>query len=67
MPKMKTHKGIAKRVKITAKGRVKYKKSNAGHLMSGKSAARRRQLRRRGSLANKPLAARIVRALSPVM
>ncbi|MEE9295569.1 MAG: 50S ribosomal protein L35 [Phycisphaerae bacterium] len=46
MPKGKTHKGIAKRFRVTAKGKVRYRKSFSGHLMSGKSGNRRRNLRR---------------------
>ena len=46
MPKMKTHKGLKKRVKITARGKVVHKRANAGHLMSGKSGNRCRSLRR---------------------
>ena len=34
MPKVKTHKGLAKRVKITAKGKVKRRKAFGSHLMS---------------------------------
>jgi len=45
MPKQKTHKGLAKRVKITAAGRLKRKRSCGGHLMSGKNAKRRRRIR----------------------
>ncbi len=45
MPKQKTHKGLSKRVKVTATGKVKRKHSNAGHLMSTKPAKRRRRLR----------------------
>ena len=45
MPKMKTHKGLKKRIRLTANGKLKHKRSNAGHLMSGKSAKRRRKLR----------------------
>ena len=44
MPKHKTHKGLAKRVKVTARGKVKAHKSYAGHLMSGKNAKRRRRV-----------------------
>lgn len=44
MPKQKTHKGLSKRVKITARGKVKRKRSGNGHLMSGKDAKRRRHL-----------------------
>lgn len=46
MPKMKTHKGLKKRVKITASGKVKAHTSFLGHLMSGKNAKRRRKLGR---------------------
>ena len=45
MPKQKTHKGLAKRVKITGRGKIKRKKAGSGHLMSGKSGGRRRSLR----------------------
>ena len=44
MPKQKTHKGLSKRVKITASGKVKRKRAGAGHLMSGKNAKRRRRV-----------------------
>ena len=45
MPKQKTHKGLSKRVKVTASGKVKRKRAGAGHLMSGKNAKRRRRVR----------------------
>lgn len=44
MPKQKTHKGLKKRVKVTASGKVKHKRPGCGHLMSGKSAKRKRRL-----------------------
>ncbi len=44
MPKQKTHKGLSKRVKVTASGKVKYSRACGGHLMSGKSAKRRRRI-----------------------
>jgi large subunit ribosomal protein L35 len=44
MPKQKTHKGLSKRVKITAGGRVRHKRAGGSHLMSGKSAKRRRRV-----------------------
>jgi len=46
MPKEKTHKGLAKRVKVTAKGKVKRRRSFGGHLMSSKNAKRRRRIRK---------------------
>lgn len=45
MPKQKTHKGLSKRVKITATGKVKHRRAGTGHLLSGKSAKRRRRLK----------------------
>lgn len=53
MPKMKTHKGLRKRVKITASGKVRFNKSFAGHLMSGKNAKRKRSLRKPSFLTGK--------------
>ena len=44
MPKQKTHKGLSKRVKITASGKVRYRRAGGGHLMSGKNAKRRRRV-----------------------
>ena len=45
MPKMKTHKGIAKRVKITGTGKVLFKQTGARHLAIRKS--RSNKLRKR--------------------
>ncbi len=57
MPKLKTHKGLRKRIKVSARGKLVHKRSCAGHLMSGKSGRRRQRLRRKlamtGSLARK--------------
>ena len=44
MYKTKTHKGLKKRVKVTARGKVKAHKSFTGHLMSSKPSKRRRRL-----------------------
>ena len=44
--KLKTHKGLAKRVKVSARGKVTYHHPGASHLQSGKPAKRRRRLRR---------------------
>ena len=48
--KKKTHKGLAKRFKITGTGKVRNRKANAGHLQSSKTAKRRRQLRSWGEI-----------------
>jgi large subunit ribosomal protein L35 len=45
MPKQKTHKGMKKRYKLTATGKVKHRKRGRGHLLSSKSSKRKRHLR----------------------
>ena len=50
MPKQKTHKGMKKRFKVTASGKVKHRKAFRGHLLSGKSPDRKRDLRQGGVL-----------------
>ncbi len=46
MPKLKTHRGLAKRVKITARGKVKRARAFHSHLLSSKSPKRKRNLSR---------------------
>ena len=46
MPKLKTRSSIAKRFKITKRGKVlPYGSANTSHIMSKKNAKRRRRLR----------------------
>ena len=45
MPKQKTHKGAAKRFKLTAKGKVKRRHSMHSHILTKKSQKRKRRLR----------------------
>ena len=44
MPKQKVHKGLKKRVKVTATGKIKHKRTGAGHLMSHKNAKHRKRV-----------------------
>ncbi|HKG20969.1 MAG TPA: 50S ribosomal protein L35 [Blastocatellia bacterium] len=44
MPKLKTHKGAAKRFRLTATGKVKRGHSHARHILTKKSAKRKRSL-----------------------
>ncbi|MCX7965338.1 MAG: 50S ribosomal protein L35 [Syntrophorhabdaceae bacterium] len=46
MPKQKTHRGFAKRVKKTATGKLKRYKAYHSHLLSGKSPKEKRRLSR---------------------
>ncbi len=46
MPKMKTKKGVAKRVRMTKSGKFKFKRAGGRHKMASKGAKRKRSLRR---------------------
>ncbi len=45
MPKMKSHRGAAKRFKITGSGKIMKNRSHKSHILEKKSAKRKRQLR----------------------
>jgi large subunit ribosomal protein L35 len=45
MPKMKTHRGAAKRFKKTGTGKLVRMRSNKQHILTKKSSKRRRRLR----------------------
>lgn len=45
MPKMKTHRGVAKRYKITGRGKVMHQPAGMSHLLSTKTARRKRRLK----------------------
>ncbi|APW60775.1 50S ribosomal protein L35 [Paludisphaera borealis] len=47
MPKLKTHKGMKKRFKVSATGKVSHKKCGSSHLMSHKSGKQVRRLRKK--------------------
>ncbi len=51
MPKAKTNKAAAKRIKVTANGKLKYSKAGSGHLLGGKTRKRKRNLRKSGLLS----------------
>lgn len=46
MPKIKTHRGAAKRFKVTGTGQIKRNKANKSHLLTGKPSKRMRGLRK---------------------
>jgi large subunit ribosomal protein L35 len=46
MPKMKTHRGAAKRFKKTGTGKVARMKSGKSHILTKKSMKRKRRLRK---------------------
>jgi large subunit ribosomal protein L35 len=65
MPKMKTHRGAAKRFKVTGTGKIKRNRANKSHILTGKSSKRTRRLRT-ATLVSKHDQARI-RKLLPYM
>ena len=46
MPKMKTHRGAAKRFSLTAKGKIKRSKAYSSHILTKKTTKRKRNLRK---------------------
>lgn len=46
MPKLKTKKAVAKRFKVTKKGKVKRAKANRRHILTSKTRKSKRQSRR---------------------
>jgi len=46
MPKLKTHRGAAKRLKVTGTGKLKKRSGTKSHLLTGKPAKRTRSLRK---------------------
>ncbi len=52
MPKHKTHKGAAKRFKVTATGKIKRKRAFRSHILEKKSAKRKRRLRRSANVSS---------------
>ena len=46
MPKIKTHRGAAKRFKVSAGGKLMRRHSGLNHILTSKSTKRKRQLRK---------------------
>lgn len=45
MPKMKTHKGTAKRIKVTSTGKLTRRRAFGGHMLAKKSKSRKRNIK----------------------
>ena len=52
MPKMKTHRGAAKRFKRTASGKFKRMRTNKQHILTKKTTKRKRALRKGALVAS---------------
>lgn len=64
MPKQKSHRGAAKRFKITGGGKVMRSHSMANHILTKKTTKRKRNLRRQAVVS--PGFARIIKRLLEV-
>lgn len=62
MPKLKTRRGVAKRIKVTSKGKLKRSHAFKSHILTKKTSKRKRNLRQNG-LINKADEKRIKRML----
>ena len=51
MPKMKTHRGAAKRFKVTGSGKILRRKAFRSHMLEKKSSVRTRRLAREAEVA----------------
>jgi len=51
MPKVKSHKGASKRFKVTGSGKVRRYKAFKSHILTKKTAKRKRRLRQPGLVA----------------
>ncbi|MFN8572649.1 MAG: 50S ribosomal protein L35 [Gemmatimonadaceae bacterium] len=63
MPKMKTHKGAKKRFSVTGTGKVRRLKAYKSHILTKKTAKRKRNLRRAAVVARNGEARNIKRLL----
>ena len=64
MPKQKTHKGVKKRFRVTANGKVKHRRAGTSHLQVRLTSKRKRNLRGTGVLAEVETP-RIIEAIGP--
>lgn len=51
MPKMKTHRGAAKRFRKTGSGRIRFKRAYLRHCLSSQQTSTKRELRKAGYIA----------------
>ena len=63
MPKMKSHRGAAKRFRVTSTGKIRRRRANANHLLGRKTARRKRRLTASDATVSKADEQRIHRML----
>lgn len=62
MPKAKTHRGAAKRFKVTGTGRIRRRRANHSHILTKKAPKRKRHLRQDAEVveSNRSVVARLL-------
>jgi len=65
MPKMKSHKGAAKRFKKTGTGKLKRAKAFKSHILTKKSSKTKRNLRKTGYVSDSE--AKVIKKLLPYL
>ena len=65
MPKLKTHRGAAKRFKVTATGKVRRRRAYLRHILSTKNRERKRRLGQAALVS--PVDARSIKKLIPYL
>jgi large subunit ribosomal protein L35 len=63
MPKVKTHRGATKRFKVTGSGKVRRYKAYKSHILTKKTAKRKRRLRQAGIVSTTGDTKRVKRLL----
>ncbi|MDO4742039.1 MAG: 50S ribosomal protein L35 [Candidatus Saccharibacteria bacterium] len=53
MPKLKTHKGTAKRIKVTGSGKMLRERAFGNHILAKKSKARKRNMKTSATINGK--------------
>ena len=53
MPKLKTHKGTTKRIKITGSGKISRERAYGNHILAKKSKARKRNMKTAAFISGK--------------
>jgi large subunit ribosomal protein L35 len=56
MPKLKTHKGIAKRIKVTGAGKLMRRRAHRNHMLAHKQSSLKREYVKEFEVANGDLA-----------
>lgn len=53
MPKLKTHKGTSKRIKVTGSGKLLRERAFGNHILAKKSKSRKRHIKTNANLSGK--------------